>query len=241
MNQTVSDETLHAFVDGELDLAESEKLIAAMRGNEALAQRVCNLRSLKSMVQLAYALPPHAGSAKGGEGKTAFRRSVQRCVYACLILVVGLGAGWSLLGLETSAPLASWERANAVTLAAQADPGKVLLHIDNSAPDKMLDVLDEAERYLNQAEAQGRAMQLEILANSRGLDLLRAGYSPHAERIAKMRQRHANLQFIACGQSVARFAAEGERVVLLPAAQTAPTAIGEIVTRLQQGWTYVRI
>jgi intracellular sulfur oxidation DsrE/DsrF family protein len=30
-------------------------------------------------------------------------------------------------------------------------------------------------------------------------------------------------------------------VVLLPAAQTAPTAIGEIVTRLQQGWTYVRI
>lgn len=241
MNQSVSDETLHAFVDGELDVAESEKLIAGMRENEALAQRVCNLRSLKSMVQLAYALPPHAGSAKGGEGKPAFRRVVRRCAYACLILMVGLGAGWSLRGLETSAPLASWERTNAVTLAAQADPGKVLLHIDNSAPDKMLDVLDEAERYLNQAEAQGRAMQLEILANSRGLDLLRAGYSPHAERIAQMRQRHANLHFIACGQSVARFTAEGERVVLLPAAQTAPTAIGEIVTRLQEGWTYVRI
>jgi anti-sigma factor RsiW len=64
MNQTVSDETLHAFVDGELDVAESEKLIARMRENEALAQRVCNLRSLKSMVQLAYAVPPHAGSTQ---------------------------------------------------------------------------------------------------------------------------------------------------------------------------------
>jgi len=241
MNQTVSDETLHAFVDGELDVAESEKLIARMRENEALAQRVCNLRSLKSMVQLAYAVPPHAGSTQAGEGRWASRRMLQRCVYACLILVVGLGAGWSLRGLEGAGPLASWNRANVVTLATQADPGKVLLHIDNSSPDKMLDVLDQAERYLNQAEAHGRAMQLEILANSRGLDLLRAGYSPHAERIAQMRQRHANLHFIACGQSVARFTAEGERVVLLPAAQTAPTAIGEIVTRLQQGWTYVRI
>jgi hypothetical protein len=241
MNQAVSDETLHAFVDGELDVAESEKLIAGMRENEALAQRVCNLRSLKSMVQLAYAVPPHAGSAKGREDKAALRRTVQRCAYGCLILVVGLGAGWSLRGLDAPGPLSSWDRADAVTLAVKADPGRVLLHIDNGAPDKMLDVLDEAERYLNQAEAHGRAMQLEILANSRGLDLLRAGYSPHAERIAKMRQRHANLQFIACGQSVARFAAEGERVVLLPAARTAPSAIGEIVTRLQQGWTYVRI
>lgn len=241
MNQSISDETLHAFVDGELDVAESEKLIARMRENEALAQRVCNLRSLKSMVQLAYALPPHAGGAQAGEGRWASRKMLQRCAYACLILVVGLGAGWSLRGLEGTGPHASWERVHAVTLAAEADPGKVLLHLDNSAPDKMLDVLDEAERYLNQAEAHGRAMQLEILANSRGLDLLRAGYSPHAERIAQMRQRHANLHFIACGQSVARFTAEGERVELLPAAKTAPTAIGEIVTRLQQGWTYVRI
>jgi hypothetical protein len=30
-------------------------------------------------------------------------------------------------------------------------------------------------------------------------------------------------------------------VELLPTARAAPTAIGEIVTRLQQGWTYVRV
>jgi intracellular sulfur oxidation DsrE/DsrF family protein len=116
-----------------------------------------------------------------------------------------------------------------------------LLHIDSGSPQKMLDVLDQAERYLNQAEAQGRALQLEVVANSHGLNLLRAGYSPYSERIAQMRQRHANLQFIACSQSVARFTSEGQRVVLLPAATTAPTAVGEIVSRLQQGWTYVRI
>jgi intracellular sulfur oxidation DsrE/DsrF family protein len=56
-----------------------------------------------------------------------------------------------------------------------------------------------------------------------------------------MKQRHANLRWVACGQSIARLKSDGEKVVLLPAAQTAPTAIGEIVTRLQQGWTYVRV
>jgi intracellular sulfur oxidation DsrE/DsrF family protein len=84
-------------------------------------------------------------------------------------------------------------------------------------------------------------MQLEIIANSRGINLLRTGVSPHAERIAHMKQRHANLHWVACGQSIARFTQDGEQVVLLPATRTAPTAIEEIVTRLQQGWTYVRV
>lgn len=241
MNQSVSDETLHAFVDGELDVAESEKLIAQMRDDEALTQRVCNLRSLKSMVQVAYALPPQARHAGNRDRDGRTRRLMQRCAYACLMLAVGLGVGWSLRGLDAPDRLASWDGREVVSLAVKPDPRRVVLHIDSGSPEKMLDVLDRAESYLNQAEEQGRAMQLEVLANSRGLNLLRAGYSPYAERIARMRQRHANLQFIACNQSVARFTSEGEDVVLLPAARTAPTAIGEIVTRLQQGWTYVRI
>jgi intracellular sulfur oxidation DsrE/DsrF family protein len=59
--------------------------------------------------------------------------------------------------------------------------------------------------------------------------------------MARMQQRHANLHWVACGQSLARFTSEGQKVELLPATRTAPTAIGEIVTRLQEGWTYVRV
>jgi hypothetical protein len=128
-----------------------------------------------------------------------------------------------------------------VSLAREADPNRVMLHLDSAAPDKMQAVLDQAEHLLDEAERQGRTMQLEVIANSHGIDLLRAGYSPHAERMARMKQRHANLQWVACSQSIARFASEGQKVVLLPATRTAPTAVGEIVTRLQQGWTYVRV
>ncbi|MDP2111785.1 MAG: twin-arginine translocation signal domain-containing protein [Thiobacillus sp.] len=243
MNPVVSDEILHAFVDGELDVVESEALIARIRDDKDLAQRVCALRSLRSMVRLAYAEPPVAGRRQPGAATR--RQFMQRCAYGCLVLVAGLSGGWALRGLEPQAvatvPAVVAGGFQTVSLARVADPNRVILHLDSGAPDKMRTVLDQADRLLDEAEQQGRAMQLEIIANSRGIDLLRTGVSPHAARMARMKQRHANLHWVACGQSIARFTNEGEKVVLLPATLTAPTAIGEIVTRLQQGWTYVRV
>ena len=242
MNSVISDETLHAFVDGELDVAESEALIARMRDEKELAQRVCALRSLKSMVQLAYAEPPVAESRLQ---RTSFRRQVmQRCAYGCLILLAGLSGGWALRGMDSpvaAAPSTSVGGYRTVSLVGQADPNRVLLHLDNAAPARMQAVLDQAEHLLDEAERQGRSMQLEVIANSQGLDLLRADRSPHADRIARMQHRHANLHWVACGQTIARLTHDGQQVDLLPVAKTAPTAIGEIVTRLQQGWTYVRV
>lgn len=243
MNAAVSDETLHAFVDGELDVADSEALIARMRDDRELAERVCGLRSLRSMVKLAYVEPPTANRRRMPPPR---RRLMQRCAYACLFLFAGLSGGWALRGLGPQAlavaPAADTGHYQPVSLAGlQADPNRILLHLDNAAPARMKAVLDEAERLLDEAERQGRAMQLEVIANGQGLDLLRADRTPDADRIARMQQRHANLHWVACAQTVARFTHEGQKVELLPVAKTAPTAIGEIVTRLQQGWTYVRV
>ena len=243
MNPFVSDETLQAFVDGELDVSESEALIARMREDNELGQRICALRSLKSMVRLAYAEPP----VVAGRPQTVVsrRQLAQRCALGCFILFAGVSGGWALRGLDSpavaAAPGAGIGGYQAVSLLHGADPNRVMLHLDSAAPDRMLAALDHAERLLDEAERQGRTMQLEVIANSHGIQLLRAGHSPHAARIARMQQRHANLHWVACGQSLARFAGEGQKVELLPAARTAPTAIGEIVTRLQQGWTYVRV
>jgi hypothetical protein len=243
MNSVVSEETLHAFIDGELDVAESEALIARMREDKELAQRVCSLRSLQSMVRLAYVEPPVAAGRKSLAAPR--RKLMQRCAYGCLVLLAGLSGGWALRGVDAQAvaalPAAALSGYQQVSLTREADPNRVMLHLDSDAPTKMLAVLDQAERLLDEAERQGRAMQIEVLANSHGLDLLRADHSPYAERMVHMKQRHANLQWVACGQSIARFTSEGQKVKLLPNTRTAPTAIGEIVTRLQQGWTYVRV
>lgn len=248
MNSIVSDETLHAFIDGELDVAEREAFTVRMQSDAELARRVCAVRSLRDMVKLAYAEPPPAPSSSV-PARTRTKLT-QRCALGCLVLFAGLVAGWVLRGVDAThlaiaPPFATSvmhdPALQPVSLAHAPDPDRVILHLDNAAPGKMLAVLDEAERLLDAAEQQGRTLQLEVLANSQGLTLLRAGHSPYAARIARMQQRHANLQWVACSQTIARFTAEGQKVELLPAARTAPTAIGEIVTRLQQGWTYVRV
>jgi intracellular sulfur oxidation DsrE/DsrF family protein len=243
MNTVVSDETLNAFIDGELDVAESEALLVRIREDKELSQRVCILRGLQSMVKLAYIEPPVVDSRKSRI--TPYRQLMQRCAFGCLVLLVGLSGGWALRGHEPQAvaalPAAVASGYQVVSLARKADPNRVMLHLDSAAPAKMQAVLDQAERLLDEADRQGREMQLEVIANSHGLNLLREGHSPYAERMARMKQRHANLHWVACGQSIARLRNDGEQVMLLPDTQTAPTAINEIVTRLQQGWTYVRV
>ena len=243
MNPVVSDETLNAFVDGELDVDDSEKLIARMREDAELTQRVCVLRSLQNMVRLAYAEPPVSAGRKSLA--VPRRQLMQRCAFGCLILVAGLSGGWALRSLDSqalagvSAPVIGGFQA--VSLSREADPNRVMLHLDSAAPERMQAALDQAERLLDEAEREGRAMQLEIVANSHGINLMRAGVSPYAARMTRMTQRHANLQWVACSQTIARYTGEGQIVELLPVARAAPTAIGEIVTRLQQGWTYVRV
>jgi intracellular sulfur oxidation DsrE/DsrF family protein len=242
MNGPVSEETLHAFVDGELDLAEREALLVRIQSEPELAHRVCAVRGMRDMLKLAYAEPPTAHAAR----VRAQGSAMQRCALRCLTLSAGLFLGWILRGIDgdasvASAPVMQPAGLSQVSLAGQPDPNRVMLHVDSAAPERMRVALDEAERLLDAAEREGRIMQLEVVANSHGLTLLRAGMSPHADRIARMQKRHANLHWVACSQSIARFRAEGQVVELLPAVRRAPTAIGEIVSRLQQGWTYVRV
>lgn len=244
MNTVVSDETLHAFVDGQLDVADSEALIARLRSDPPLAQRVCGLRGLQSMVRLAYAEPPQAASALPRPSRSQPR--LQRCAVGCLVLLAGLIAGWSLRGgVEAEAlaqtPLTALDGYQPVSLAHQPDPNRIVLHLDSDDPTRMAAVLDRAEMLLDEADQQGRTIELEVVANSHGINLMRAGVSPHAARIARMTQRHANLHLVACSQTIARYTGQGQKVELLPVAQAAPTAIGEIVSRLQQGWTYVKV
>ena len=117
----------------------------------------------------------------------------------------------------------------------------VLLHLDSGDPRKMAAALDYAQQILDQARRQGVHARIEIVANSDGLNLLRADKSPLIGRIDALSRQHANLTFVACGQSVARFQHEGQVVHLIPQAHVASSAVGEIAKRLQEGWTYIQV
>lgn len=240
--ETISEEMLNALIDGELEPSEAEQLYTRIGEDEALANRVCVLRGMKDMLRLAYSHPPVVSS----NWQDPFRdqRGWSQAIAASLLLSAGLGVGWlfhaypSGSGLAQSNPVPE----KTVRLAtAQGDANKILLHIDSGSPQKFTALLDRAEVLLTNARQHNSNLQVEILANSQGLDLLRADRSPYVKRIASLTQNNENLRLIVCAQTLARLTREEGHIVLLPNTQVAPTAIGEVVDRLQQGWTYIKI
>lgn len=238
----ISEEMLHALLDSELEPAEAERLYARIGEDETLANQVCVLRGIKDMVRLAYSHPPIA--AGGWQHPLRDGPGWRQTIAAGLLLTVGVGAGWLMHGSEPVARLAEGKPGGQkpVWLAAgEPDASKILLHIDSGSPQKFVALLDKAELLLTAARQRNANLQVEVVANSHGLNLLRTDRSPYARRIATLTKNNENLRFMVCAQTVARFTREEGRVVLLPEAQIAPTAIGEIVGRLQQGWTYIKV
>ena len=233
-------ESLDAFVDGEYTADERARVLARLESDPEFKMRVCELRTLKEMVKGAYAETPMP-AARHGTGR--LHVGLKQAVAAVLLLAMGLGGGWLARERFDRAPV--YDRLpglpsgyQPISLSDQVDPGKVILHLDSGEPGRLAAVLDLAEHLLAQ---HGAAARVEIVANSYGLDLLRADVTPMAGRIGDLARRHANLSFIACGQTVARLTREGVRVELLPDAHTATSAINEIMTRMGQGWVYVKV
>ncbi|MEW5786218.1 MAG: hypothetical protein AB1899_00050 [Pseudomonadota bacterium] len=242
MNPPPTPELLQSFVDGELAAEERARVLAWLERDSDSRARACELRTLKELVKGAYAEVPRSVAPSS---LRPWREGAWRALAAGLVLAVGLAGGWLARdrgfagdepGIQHLAGLPGGY--HAVALAEQVDPGKVILHLDSGEQGRLKQVLDLADQIL---AANGPGARVEVVANSYGLDLLRSDVTPLAPRIAAMARRHANLSFVACGQTVARLKREGVRVDLLPDAHMASSAINEIMTRMGQGWVYVKV
>jgi hypothetical protein len=221
--QEVSREMQSAFVDGQLDAADWTALVQRMGEDEALRCQVCELRTLKDMVKGAY--------AEARPRRTALPANRRGwALVAGLALVCGL-AGWLVHDAT--------DRTGATALHQIAAKG-IVVHVASSRDEVVNTALQEVEDYLSDARAAGRRVRVEIVANQTGLDILRAGKSPYAKRLEKLRATYPNLTYIACHQTAERLSERGVKVKLLPGVHYATTALDEIVKRMQQGWVYIR-
>ncbi|MHB1247615.1 MAG: hypothetical protein ACYCZH_14330 [Sulfuriferula sp.] len=240
MKPEISQEQLNAFIDGELDLIERDQLFVALEDNPDLAHQLCELRAVKAMVCHGYEEPPPALQQPSPR-----RLSASHYLATGMVLVLGLAMGW--FGRDWSSPQRSLIQNHAamqrpVSLSGlKADTRKIVLHIDSDQPLKLQTLLDDVDYLLQHQKVIGQPVQIEVIANNYGLDLLRTDVTPHAARIEKLAQQHANISFVACGQTMRRLGREGVKVKLLPETRVAPTAIGEIINRLQHGWTYIKV
>lgn len=233
---SISDEYLNAFADGQLAADERQRLLARLESDPGFKARACEVHALKERVKGAYADLPASRQTMPHRRTPAWRQALA----AGLLLALGLAGGW-LAHDRYDAPRAPRLAGlppgyQALALSDRADTTRVVVHLDSGESERFQAALDLAEQLLRQP---GR--QVEIVANSDGLNLLRLDASGHEARIAQLAQRHANLSFVACAQTIRRFQREGLQVQLLPQAQVTSAAINEILARMQQGWFYVRV
>ncbi len=237
----ISDEFLNAFVDDQLDAAEKSHAFDAIGQDEALKERVCEFRGLKEMVRHAYE-QPLVRSKSAGNG-LRLRAPYLPALAACLLLCIGGASGWFAHAWtgrggepEMIRMFQSVQRND-----ASGEPQKILVHVSSSNPVRLKTALDETENLLDSYRRSGRKLQVEIVANGGGVDLLRTKGSPYARRIGAMQEKYPNLDFMACGQAIKKLREKGVDVQLLPHIGVASSALEQITLRLKENWAYIKV
>jgi uncharacterized protein len=240
-NQDISDEFLNSFVDNQLDTAEKTQAFDAISQNETLKERVCELRGLKELIQHAYSQPPVQRRSTIRQLRP-WKKQLQ-ALAACLLLLLGGISGWithSWSNRQNSHELAAIIQSTP-SINAIADTRKIIVHLSTSSPMKLKAALDETESLLDNYRRANHQVQVELIANKQGVDLLRSNVSAYKERISLMHDKYPNLNFFVCGQTIAKLKNNGENVQLLPHTGIASSAADQINKRLHEGWGYVRI
>ena len=230
-HEDFSEEQLNAFVDGELDPEERSRLYNASTRSTELDQRLCKQRKLKELVKYAYENVPAPTRPKNPPlSRGSF---LGRALAASVLFVVGLSGG--MLVHE-------YLDGRATTASMPAEPtakvSNYLLHVTSGEPQEMYAALQHAQELLEAAEGD-EVRQVEIIANERGLDLVRSDVTPFAREISALQAK--NVVFYACSRTIERLEQTGVEVTLVPYTNADYTALDRVVTRMQEGWEYEKI
>ena len=235
-----SDEQLQAFVDDEIDIAERAEIMEAVRHDDELACRVCELLQIKDSVRLAYR-EPELPAARPANWKSGWWNGTPfRAAAAVLIFALGTVTGTSLQ-THTTEPLSHTGGTLASAAITSQELKRVVLHVSTAESQRLDKALSDAEELLNSYKDRPEMVQLEVVANAEGLSLLRSDTSPYPDRIKRLAAQFNNVSFLACSRAIEKLRMRGIDVHLLPEAHVIPGALEEIVDRLQEGWVYIRV
>ncbi len=250
MNNSVSMEMLNAYIDNELDLKDAADIEQAIQNSVQLQQKLDELQQLKLKVQASYAVVRAPLHNEPVRRKNTWQPAA---LLAAVTLVLGVSSGWyghqylsddelTMTALKDVNRGASVEQLLGVKLQPlKVQDDKIIIHLAQN--DKLLfdKALAKAEALLARFDALEKQGRIQVLANSYGMDLMRKDKSPYQERIVKLMQQHNNIQFIACANTVKRLESRGVNVGLIEGVQIHGPVIDEIVSHMQDGWTYIKI
>jgi len=237
-----SDEFLNAFLDGQLDDDERSRLLDEARRDAALSRRVCELQKVREMVQLAYHDAGEPPRRRRPAPVLAGRYA--KALAASVLLAVGLLVGWFTHATVDEPPtLLEMARAVQTPPATHGKVWHVMLHVSTADPVRLNTLLDETEHLLSYSRHSTQKVRIEVLTNGNGLKLLSADGSPYAKRIRRLQREYSkDLTFMACNKALHRLQQDkGIHLDLVHGAKVVPSAMGEIIKRQREGWTYIHI
>jgi len=124
---------------------------------------------------------------------------------------------------------------------AAGDSHRLVIHVDENDPKVMNMALNNAANVNKYYQNKGEEVQVEIVTYGPGLMMLHAKKSPVAKRIASFGQNFDNIGFRACGNTMKKMKKKsGKDVPLLSQAVVVPSGVVHLMSRQEEGWSYVR-
>lgn len=241
---TLSDETLNMFIDEQLEKEEMDEIKEILLDDKLLRERVCQLRAVRELVAYAYDDAPR--SRMDRRINRAGHFSGASAVAASLFLLVGALFGWfghtlsdQQTGIASSRDVFEYYTNN---IPASRAGRKIVVHVSTGDLLALKKALDETEQLLESYHDAGSPISIDIIANKEGINLLRTGITPYADRIAQMVNNNEHVQFFACARSIEKAKKkEGKDFSMLPLAHIARPARELIPERLDKGWVYIKV
>ncbi len=240
MSKTVSEEMLNAYLDHELDEKDTRLIELQIQNNAELQHRVEQLQDIKIKIRASYASvsPPARREIRPCNKRNLLPSSMA----ASLILCFGLASGWYTHGyINTTADNNSSHLLGIKLEQLKPQDNKIIIHLAQNDRALFDEALTKAESLLIRFDAMKQQGKVHILANSYGMDLLRKDKTPYQKRISNMMLKYNNVEFVACTNTIKRLKSAGKNIELLPGVKVHGPVINEIISGLQNGWTYIKV
>lgn len=144
-------------------------------------------------------------------------------------LLTATATAVSLLGLAAAPAL------------AEGKAHHIAIHVDQNDPHVMNMALNNAQNVEAFYKSQGDTVTVEVVAYGPGLNMLVAGKSPVADRVAQMSLAMDNLRFSACNNTLTKMEKKvGHPIKLLSEAQIVPSGVVRLTELQEEGYSYVR-
>ncbi len=238
----MTEDKLNLFIDEQLDTDEMNEIREALLDHKELREQVCQLKAVRELLGYAYSEVPvsrhqdsdnkHLGSIFG------------RAIAASVTLVVGVILGWSTYEYSPNATqaISAQNTFQYVANHVKGEHGKrkIVLHIDSSDVRVVNAALNEADQLLATYRKANTPIELDIITNKSGINILRPGMSPYIKRIQNLIDND-EVAIYACNRSIAKaLKKEGVEIVLMPGVTKDKSARELIPQRLEKGWVYIK-